>query len=414
MKRLFVLSAGCAALILSVGSIQAQDLPVINYVYPPLTSNSTYNSTSCLGVGVTAVPMDCFSFTDTKSNTPRTLAIVGRNPFSRGKSTTTVKVAIVPLIITIGAHVFDPTATNACFGLGTQTDVSLFLNSPILSNVAWDIAGGVGHGSLFNGVNTGTTTYNDANRRAEYWGFVGGSGYHTAFNVSTHAAVSINSASLTGGGVTTGSGCTLLGALYLNPSGPAATDFDFYIQNTVIPGLGLAADTFPVFLMHNIVLSLDNPADFSNCCVLGYHGTYQPNATTIWTYSPVDFDTSTQFGATVTDTSVAAHEVGEWLDDPLGGNPTPAWGGIGQVGGCQGNWEVGDPLSGFPLFPAVAMPNGYTYHLQELAFFSWFYNGYNAPSGPSVASIGAGGKFSGNGRFVGASKPCPSGGTEPN
>jgi hypothetical protein len=37
------------------------------------------------------------------------------------------------------------------------------------------------------------------------------------------------------------------------------------------------------------------------------------------------------------------------------------------------------------------MPNGYTYHLQELAFFSWF---FGAPS------IGIHGWFSNNGTFL--------------
>jgi hypothetical protein len=64
------------------------------------------------------------------------------------------------------------------------------------------------------------------------------------------------------------------------------------------------------------------------------------------------------------------------MDDPLGDNPTPAWGHVGQVGGCQNNLEVGDPLTGTQI-PPVTMPNGFTYHLQELAFFSWF---YGAPS----------------------------------
>jgi len=62
--------------------------------------------------------------------------------------------------------------------------------------------------------------------------------------------------------------------------------------------------------------------------------------------------------------------VAEWLDDPNIGNKTPAWGHIGQVSGCQGNLEVGDPLSG-----TVSTVNlsGMTYHLQDLAFTSWFY-----------------------------------------
>jgi hypothetical protein len=53
------------------------------------------------------------------------------------------------------------------------------------------------------------------------------------------------------------------------------------------------------------------------------------------------------------------------------------------------NLEVGDPLTGIYI-PTVTMPNGFTYHLQELAFFSWF---YGAPS------IGSGGLFSDNGTF---------------
>jgi hypothetical protein len=44
---------------------------------------------------------------------------------------------------------------------------------------------------------------------------------------------------------------------------------------------------------------------------------------------------------------------------------------LGQVLGCQSNLEVGDPLSGTDA-PPIVMPNHFTYHLQELAFFSWF------------------------------------------
>jgi hypothetical protein len=63
------------------------------------------------------------------------------------------------------------------------------------------------------------------------------------------------------------------------------------------------------------------------------------------------------------------------VNDPFGDNPTPAWGGVGQVppGSCQNNLEVGDPLSGTNFSP-IGGRNGFTYHLQELAFFSWFYS----------------------------------------
>ena len=91
------------------------------------------------------------------------------------------------------------------------------------------------------------------------------------------------------------------------------------------------------------------------------------------------------------------------MDDPLANNATPPWGNIGQVSGCQTNWEVGDPLSG-ALMTSI-MLNGLGYQMQELAFFSWFFNGSGNPS------TGAGGKFSSNGTFQGAAKACPPGGT---
>ncbi len=99
----------------------------------------------------------------------------------------------------------------------------------------------------------------------------------------------------------------------------------------------------------------------------------------------------------LSDVGAIAHEVGEWMDDPSGGNPTPAWGHIGQVSGCQNNLEVGDPLSGTSV--TQAMPNGITYHPQELAFYSWFYRQH--------PSIGLHGWYSSNGTFrSGAGATC--------
>ena len=130
-----------------------------------------------------------------------------------------------------------------------------------------------------------------------------------------------------------------------------------------------------------------------NCCVLGYHGT--SNFSPIQTYSPSDFDTTGLFGPTQGDANTLSHEVGEWANDPFGNNPTPAWGHTGQVAGCQNNLEVGDPLSGTNFSP-IGGRNGYTYHLQELAFFSWFF---------SSQSIGIHGWFSDNDTFTTAAGP---------
>jgi hypothetical protein len=82
-------------------------------------------------------------------------------------------------------------------------------------------------------------------------------------------------------------------------------------------------------------------------------------------------------------------KIAEWVNDPGGFNGTPPWFNPGEVS-CQGNLEVGDPLTRTDL-PAIAGPNGFAYHLQELAFFSWFFR---------TPAIGAGATFSDNGTFT--------------
>jgi hypothetical protein len=88
------------------------------------------------------------------------------------------------------------------------------------------------------------------------------------------------------------------------------------------------------------------------------------------------------------DISSLSHEIAEWMDDPFGTNRTRPWGHIGQVSGCQGNLEVGDPLSG-TLQPTKL--GGTTWHPQEMAFASWFYHQNPSPS--------VNGWYSSNGTF---------------
>jgi hypothetical protein len=161
------------------------------------------------------------------------------------------------------------------------------------------------------------------------------------------------------------------------------------------------AGTFPIFVTKDVVQSVSG-VDLSQCCVLGYHGATQVGSN-VQIYSPFAFDTSGLFGG---DVETLSHEMGEAINDPYGDNATPVWGNIGQVlGGCQNNFENGDPLSegyGTPTKAfTVVGANGSTYHMQELAFMSWFYGNGNT---------GAGGKYSNNGSFTGNAKLCSAGG----
>src|SRR5439155_22816644 len=105
----------------------------------------------------------------------------------------------------------------------------------------------------------------------------------------------------------------------------------------------------PVSLMYNAVMSIGVPNNLKKCCVLGFH---DPVGSPIQTFSPLAFDTTGLFGPAIRDTSIAAHEVGELMEDPFGNNPTPLYGDVGLVVGCEGNLEVGDRFTGTNV-PAV-------------------------------------------------------------
>ena len=323
------------------------------------------------------------------------IVMVGADPAS-STVTTKIPTLIIPVIVKIGTTTFNPTvADTTCMVAPNNVPLTVFKNSPLFK----------GHAFTMNGVGEGSTQYVDAFQRANFKSRA--STYHTKLGgITVKPAQTFTVPGASGAVFSTASFGNLGCGPNKNPAGVFGVvnvnTLDNWVLSTALPKTGVAANQFPILLLYNVVMSQGAPT-IANCCILGYHGaTAGPPSGK--TYSPMEFDQTGIFGISVNDTSVAAHEIGEWMDDPYGNNPTPAWGNIGQVGGCQGNLENGDPLSG-TLFPAVTMANGYSYHLQELAFFSWFYNAQSDPS------IGAGGKFSNNGTFKGPAKACPPGGT---
>jgi hypothetical protein len=252
----------------------------------------------------------------------------------------------------------------------------------------------VGTSIGYNGTHI-SAQYIDGFRQAEFSTLVGGTAYANPINFTTAATFNVSSNVVGRNGIlySGSSGCAALGIV-------SYSWLDSYLRKTVLPALTSAGTVSPtsfvIFLMKNVVQSTGRNPSPNSCCILGYHGA---SGNPVQTYAAIDWDTTGLFGLDSQDAAIASHEIGEWMDDPLGTNPTPNWGGSGQVSSCQNNLEVGDPLSGTDL-PLV---NGY--HLQELAFFSWYYNSQ------STASLGTGGKFSGNGTFGGPSKACPPGGT---
>ncbi len=306
--------------------------------------------------------------------------MVGGNPLT-SNGTTTITMQIVPLIVDIQGTVFDPTVPDAKCA-GGKIPLKLIEQSPLVEPADFTM----------NGVDMGKTQYTDAFRRASFWDAVSknGGGYHNRLKVVVLPAIKIHPGSH-GSIVFSHAPCGAFGGLdYFW--------FTKHLENRLIPSLqqqGLVnPTTFPFFVVYNVAFPFNG-----QCCVGGWHGSF---GSPVQTYGIALFDTSGAFGSGYT-TYGMSHEIGEWQDNPLFffdlktlGNPTPPWGHVGQVTGCQNDTEVGDPLTGTPPI-RVTMPNHFTYDLQEMAFFSWFF-------GPP--SIGAGGKFSSNGTFTSAPGPC--------
>lgn len=310
--------------------------------------------------------------------------MVGKNPTTPlASQTTTIKTLIIPVAwvfeTSSGKVTLDPTlADSAC--LSGDTAVKRVLQSPIFQKVTYT------HNSQ-----VGTGQFVDLFQRANFFEYTkSGSlnpAYHIVLSPTVEAKVTRTVAN---------ANKFVQGGLPCGKLGLVGNDaLDSYLQTTLIPKLAqsyLTTDTFPIFLFYNVVQFGNG---ISDCCILGYHGAMELKGRFL-AYGVVDFDSTRAFSGTG-DVSIMSHEVAEWLDDPTGNNGTPSWGHTGQVSGCQNNLEVGDPLSGkdFPIGP---MSNGVTYHVQDLAFESWFYH--------LKPSLGVNGWYSLLGTFKSPAKAC--------
>jgi hypothetical protein len=306
--------------------------------------------------------------------------MVGRNPtVAQTTQAVSIPTQVVPLIIKfVNGHTWNPTVGDSC---DTTSALTRTMASPIFKN----------HTYAFGGTSVGSTQYIDAFQRANYFKYTGpsgiNSGYHVTLAPVTLSPITVSVPSADSAEGTAGCGNRVLGAVDIDW-------LDNYLQHTVIPSLaskGVGVKTFPLFVLGNVVEYLGTP---DNCCVLGFHNAYQ-TATGRQTYAVAMYDNTGVFGRSK-DVSVLSHEVGEWLADPLANNPTRSWGHVGQVSGCQSSLEVGDPLSGTIQSVVVS---SHTYHVQELAFTSWFYH--------QATSTGVNGWYSNYGTFRTYAATCP-------
>jgi len=299
------------------------------------------------------LPLWSSSFTFGGNVYPFTM--VGTNPTQAGAGTSTVPVVIIPLVLVFNGTFVTPT-TSAC---GDSVSViSRVQNSPLFTTgVTWT------EGTTVVGV----TQFTDAFQRANFWSYVGtiSPNYHVLLNpVTTVTPIMVN--------VPANQGAIMGFACPGHPIGGVSKAYlDTVVVPQIITNLRITPGTLPLFLTYDVADLLGGGGFF-----LGYHNVFNNGQT----YAVSSYVDSGLLGLQVADISVLSHELGEWMDDPGGNNFVPPWGHVGQVPGCQNNLEVGDPLSGSNS--TVFTPN-FNYHVQDLAFFSWF-----ARLNPSIAVNG--------------------------
>lgn len=226
-----------------------------------------------------------------------------------------------------------------------------------------------------NGVSLGKVQITDGFQRAEFWEALKGPRYHTVLKTAGATVVDVTApdGSSTRDGPCSGSEHRM-----------GLIDLD--ALNGIIISLAekhAKANQIALFLTYN-VLSTEQ----GGCCVGGFHSAFGADGTRVYTIAAYT-DSGIFRRPDSADIYVLNHELGDVLNDPFHESDTkinlvPPWGGIGQVpkGSCQSNLEAGDPLTGTSF---NVLHDGFTYHPQDLAFFSWFYR---------TKSTGTGGGFS--------------------
>lgn len=346
-----------------------------------------FNSAAAEAEAAAATTIALWSRTVSVGGTAYQYTMVGKNPFVvQSTPTHTTPVYVIPVKLTFtsfGNYVADPAAADAtCSPKGTA--VALTKASPLFNAIA---------GTIW-GTSVGSGQYVDLFQRANYDTQTNPNGINPGYhNTLTYRPGAELSVSVSGGDVIAGT-CGQIGMIDFST-------WDNYIQTVLMPALAAQSPqvapptALAIFVLYNVVLY---EGSTSNCCILGYHSAFNDPSYggAFHTYVSVEFDTTKTFSG-VEDTSAMSHEIAEWMDDPPGNNPTPPWGNIGQVSGCQANLEVGDPLSG-TLSQIYMASNKYTYHVQDLAFTSWFYD--------QSRSTGVNGWYSFLGNFLSPAVPC--------
>jgi hypothetical protein len=351
------------------------------------------------------VPMWLCSSGTQCAGTGYEFAMVGNDPTAKNGSAVTITTRIVPLRVSSGATVFDPENNDSCSPSKTPA-LNMVQNSPMFLHMS--------NATLPSPLKPlGPGQYASLFQRASFWTYINpkatspkpiNPGYQVNFQevlsnaeerdaytiqiIDPSIAIDPTMPYQINGNVQQQTGwCNPIAVIEVN-------QLDNLLQNTIIPKLKTTSDVtptnLPIFLLANVAM-YDSTLAGQPCCILGYHNAYLSETTgatanKLQTYIVVNYDstncptcTKTTYAdafPTAPDIAALSMVLPGWIDNPTTLNVTPNWSGtINGVTQCQTALEVGFPsgLQSAMLLQAITMPSKVVYHVQDLAFKSWFY-----------------------------------------
>jgi len=336
MRKLIV-SVAALACCLAASAVAQDEVetfgnPVPRYVtLPPKPSSQTAK-----------VTLPTWNGSFTYSGTTYSYYMVGAAP-STGRSVT-VHAFLIPVKVIIGTHTFNPGSTVD----GGETVLQQTIESPVFQTQDYTLGS----------VDIGTTQYEDAFQRANFWGTVQN---HTGYHILLGGPTVLPTLTLSPGShgaIGSAFGCNPCGLMDINYFDPQA-------QAYIAAHPQITPNSIPIFITDNLYLTEGAP-NLNDCCIGGYHSALGGQAYSHFTFITVP-------GAFSQDVSALSHEMGEWVDDP------GTRGAFNSV--ACGILEVGDPEEGFSNYGGFAYSlGGFTYNLQDLVFLEYF----GAPNTTSV------------------------------
>jgi hypothetical protein len=343
-----------------------------------------------------------------------TFNMVGTDPTIKGAGNTTIPTFIIPLRFTTSTapvYVFDPENDDSC-SPGKTPALNMVQASPIFKTITKSVIVPVIGDSL------GVGQFASLFQRANFFAYTAKGAISPNYQVTLEQVLenreeNVNK-TITLPAITspTPAPNVLFGPCKYNPVGLYEVHaFDSLVTTTLLPDLyahGVKPTTLAVFLLANVVL-YDTDAT-TGCCILAYHSAMIAQNNAVQTYVVADYDTSGGLFPGAPDITAMAGAIGGWMNDPVPNSvalsntiPPPAQTPppqsatpcyvvtlndqivpVGSIDFTQiASQNILEPVD--PVFPLTTVTPGnnvfgitmskFTYHVPDLAFTTWFYDG---------------------------------------